>query len=79
MKEGPPIHNGKVPTDLPSFELGAYKTGPETIVGCFSGPDGGLTAVKRKEKHLSLGENDIDFIDTQDEQTGLLLFLNIHS
>ncbi|XP_065173169.1 PP2C-like domain-containing protein CG9801 isoform X2 [Atheta coriaria] len=70
VKEGPPIHNGKVPTDLPSFELGVYKTGPETIVGCFSGPDGGLTAVKRKEKHLSLGENDIDFIDTQDEQTG---------
>lgn len=65
---------GKNPTDLPNYDLGHYQTGSETIVGCYSGPNGGLTTVRRVEKHLSVLDADIDFIDTaphQDESSKL--------
>lgn len=58
---------GKTPTDLPNYDLGTYETGAESVVGCYTGPNGGLTTVKRIEKHLSITDADIDFIDTQDE------------
>ncbi|RZC33263.1 PP2C-like domain-containing protein, partial [Asbolus verrucosus] len=67
LREGPPIIYGKNPTDLPNYELGEYETGSGSILGCYSGPKGGLTTVKRTEKHLSVPDPDIDFIDTQDE------------
>ncbi|CAH1102096.1 unnamed protein product [Psylliodes chrysocephalus] len=67
LKEGPPIIYGKNPTDLPNYELGSYTNGSNTIIGCYSGPNGGLTTVKRTEKHLSVLDDDIDFIDTPDE------------
>ncbi|XP_063927501.1 PP2C-like domain-containing protein CG9801 isoform X2 [Zophobas morio] len=67
LREGPPIIYGKNPTDLPNYELGEYETGCSSIIGCYSGPKGGLTTVKRTEKHLSVPDPDIDFIDTQDE------------
>lgn len=73
LREGPPILYGKNPTDLPNYDLGHYQTGSETIVGCYSGPDGGLTTVRRVEKHLSVLDADIDFIDTPQpppEETG---------
>lgn len=65
---------GKNPTDLPNYDLGHYQTGPETVVGCYSGPDGGLTTVRRIEKHLSVHDADIDFIDTQDSETASKCF-----
>ncbi|XP_018561735.1 PP2C-like domain-containing protein CG9801 isoform X2 [Anoplophora glabripennis] len=68
--EGPPIIYGKNPTDLPNYDLGHYENGPNTIIGCYSGPNGGLTTVKRIEKHLCLPDADIDFIDTHDEEPG---------
>ncbi|CAG9854449.1 unnamed protein product [Phyllotreta striolata] len=68
VKEGPPIIYGKAPYDLPNYELGSYTNGPDTITGCYSGPNGGLTTVKRTEKHLSLLDDDIDFIDTLDDE-----------
>ncbi|KAJ8950782.1 hypothetical protein NQ318_011275 [Aromia moschata] len=68
LREGPPIIYGKNPTDLPNYELGQYESGPNTIIGCYSGPQGGLTTVKRIEKHLSVLDADIDFIDTHDEE-----------
>ncbi|XP_068902305.1 PP2C-like domain-containing protein CG9801 isoform X2 [Tenebrio molitor] len=67
LREGPPIIYGKNPTDLPNYELGEYETGHSSILGCYSGPNGGLTTVRRTEKHLSVPDPDIDFIDTQDE------------
>nr|XP_022899738.1 PP2C-like domain-containing protein CG9801 isoform X2 [Onthophagus taurus] len=67
LQENPPVISGKTPTDLPNYDLGTYKIGPECIVGCHTGPNGGLATVKRTEKHLSIAEAEIDFIDTQEE------------
>ncbi|CAG9770367.1 unnamed protein product [Ceutorhynchus assimilis] len=67
LTEGPPIIYGKNPTDLPNYELGKYDSGPNTIIGCYSGPNGGLTTVKRTEKHLSVPDDDIDFIDNPED------------
>lgn len=69
ITEGPPIIYGKNPTDLPNYDLGVYNYGPDTVVGCYTGPNGGLTTVKRIEKHLSVLDDDIDYIDTHDEET----------
>ncbi|XP_028129070.1 PP2C-like domain-containing protein CG9801 isoform X3 [Diabrotica virgifera virgifera] len=69
IKEGPPIIYGKNPTDLPNYELGIYSNGPNTVIGCYSGPNGGLTTVKRIEKHLSVLADEIDYIDTPEEET----------
>ncbi|CAG9833455.1 unnamed protein product [Diabrotica balteata] len=71
VKEGPPIIYGKNPTDLPNYELGIYSNGPNTVIGCYSGPNGGLTTVKRIEKHLSVLADDIDYIDTPEEETDI--------
>ncbi|KAL3271113.1 hypothetical protein HHI36_021608 [Cryptolaemus montrouzieri] len=68
LREGPPIIHGKNPTDLPNYNLAKYETGYESIVSCYSGPHGGLTTIRRIEKHLSIPNADeFDFIDTQDE------------
>ncbi|GLV36786.1 suppressor of sable [Carabus blaptoides fortunei] len=67
LKDGPPVLYGKSPNDLPNFELDSYSTGSDSIVGCSTGPNGGLATVKRVEKHLSVADPDIDFIDTQEE------------
>lgn len=58
---------------MPNFEIGFYSTNNQDIVGCATGPSGGLTTVQRIEKHLSIIDSDIDFIDTQ-EETGIYLF-----
>ncbi|KAI4454752.1 tipa [Holotrichia oblita] len=68
LKEGPPVISGKIPTDLPNYNVTTYSTGPESITGCYTGPNGGLTTVKRTEKHLSITDPDIDFIDTQQDE-----------
>lgn len=54
--------HGKEATDLPDLLLRPYDTGVHTIVAACTGPDDGLTAVKRSKAHLTLGD-DIDFID----------------
>lgn len=59
--------NGKEPTDLPDIPLSQYNTGPQTIKAACTGPDEGLTGVKRARLHLSAGP-DIDFIDINQEQ-----------
>lgn len=62
------IVHGKEPTDLPDYSLSSYDTGPNTIIAACTGPDEGLTAVKRSRVHLCAAGQDIDFIDTaQDE------------
>lgn len=67
MKDGPAIIYGKNPTDLPNYDIGEYGIGPDSIIGCYSGPNGGLTTVKRTEKHLTILDGEIDFIDTYEE------------
>lgn len=67
LREGPPVLYGKSPNDLPNYELDIYTTGASSIVGCATGPNGGLTTVKREEKHLDIPDPDIDYIDTQEE------------
>ncbi|GAB0088845.1 PP2C-like domain-containing protein CG9801 [Sergentomyia squamirostris] len=63
----PEIFSGKEPSDLPDLNLGMYDTGPQTITAACTGPDDGLTCVKRSRLHLSAGP-DIDFIDTNQDQ-----------
>lgn len=58
--------HGKEPTDLPDLRLSPYDTGPDTVIAACTGPDEGLTTVKRSRMHLSLGD-DIDFIDTTED------------
>lgn len=60
------IHNGKDPHGLPEIKLKTYETGPNTITAACTGPDEGLTGVKRSRLHLSAGP-DIDFIDTNQD------------
>lgn len=61
------IYSGKSPTDLPELRLKEYETGQETIQVALTGPNQGLTFVRRSRLHLSAG-GDIDFIDDKDEE-----------
>lgn len=65
---GPEICNGHNPTDLPQLKIATYPTGPHTITAACTGPDDGLTGIKRSKLHLSASyADDIDFIDTIQE------------
>jgi hypothetical protein len=66
----PQIVNGKEPTDMPEYVLERYNTGPNTITAAYTGPNEGLTSVRRSKIHLSANLADIDFIDTIQEQEG---------
>jgi hypothetical protein len=61
------IYSGKQPTDLPELAIHDYDVGQETIKIAVTGPNEGLTYVKRSRLHLSAG-GDIDFIDDKDEE-----------
>lgn len=71
LHDGPPIVHGKNPMELPNYDLCSYRTGPESIVGCYTGPSGGCTTIQRQEKHLSMGESEIEFIDNPDEENDI--------
>lgn len=64
---GPDIHHGKEPNELPDLEVACYPSGSHTVTAACTGPDEGLTAVRRSKLHLSAG-SDIDFIDTNYDQ-----------
>ncbi|KAM7362947.1 PP2C-like domain-containing protein CG9801 isoform 1-T4 [Cochliomyia hominivorax] len=65
---GPEVYNGQNPTDLPDCKIANYPTGPNTITAACTGPDDGLTGIKRSKLHLSASyADDIDFIDTIQE------------
>lgn len=62
-----PIQSGKDPNDMPELSLTEYNVGVEQITASYSGPDSGLTSVRRSRLHLSAGP-DIDFIDNQEQE-----------
>lgn len=63
----PKIRSGKEPTELPEHSINKYKTGTESVTAAYTGPDKGLTGIRRTRNHLSAGP-EIDFIDTHLEQ-----------
>ncbi|XP_055530142.1 PP2C-like domain-containing protein CG9801 [Wyeomyia smithii] len=62
----PKILCGKDPLDVPEHNIGKYKTGPDTVTASYTGPNEGLTGVRRMRVHLSAGP-EIDFIDNLHE------------
>lgn len=64
------IMHGKEPTDLPDLLLRPYDTGSNTVKAACTGPEKGLTSVKRTRAHVTAIAlaDDIDFIDTDDEE-----------
>lgn len=66
----PKIMSGKEPAELPEHNIHKYKTEPESVLAAYTGPDKGLTGIRRTRIHLSAGP-EIDFIDTHLEQDAL--------
>lgn len=65
-QEGPPILHGRNPEELPSKQLDNFQENEE-IFAAYTGPDSGLTAVNLQQKHLSISDTDIDYIDMLDQ------------
>lgn len=65
-QEGPAILHGTNPEELPIRLLGNFREGQD-IFAAYTGPDNGLTAVNLQQRHLSIIDVDIDYIDTLDQ------------
>lgn len=65
-QEGPPILHGRNPEELPVKQLDSFEENEEVFAAC-TGPDSGLTAVNLQQKHLSISDTDIDYIDMLDQ------------
>lgn len=65
-QEGPPILHGRNPEELPIKQLDNFQENEE-IFAAYTGPDSGLTAVNLQQKHLSISDTDIDYIDMLDQ------------
>lgn len=63
----PTILHGRNPHELPPKALGEPEAGPESIVAALTGPEGGLTTVNRKQRHITTSDPDVDFIDILDQ------------
>lgn len=75
-REEPKIVHGRTAYDLPPRSLGIIS---KPVVTAMTGPNGGLTTVNQRERHLSISDPDVRFIDGLDEdaQSGtgqILLF-----
>ncbi|XP_049953674.1 PP2C-like domain-containing protein CG9801 [Schistocerca serialis cubense] len=64
----PVILHGRNPHELPVRSLGSVVKGVETVFAAVTGPDGGLTTVNRRQRHLSASDPDVDYIDIHDQQ-----------
>lgn len=62
----PSILHGRNPHELPPKALGDPATGSDSISAALTGPDGGLTTVNRKQRHITTSDPDVDFIDILD-------------
>ncbi|XP_046489818.1 PP2C-like domain-containing protein CG9801 isoform X2 [Neodiprion pinetum] len=71
--EGPVILHGRNPEELPSYPLCTLDNGEE-VFAALTGPDLGLTTVNLKQRHLSISDPDVDYIDileqSDHERTG---------
>ncbi|XP_066601508.1 PP2C-like domain-containing protein CG9801 [Prorops nasuta] len=65
-QEGPLILHGRNAQELPVKRLGNFPK-DEEIFAALTGPDIGLTAVNQDQKHLTINDEDIDYIDMQDQ------------
>ncbi|XP_076650041.1 PP2C-like domain-containing protein CG9801 [Halictus rubicundus] len=65
-QEGPVIVHGRNPEELPIRQLGNFQEDKETFAA-HTGPDNGLIAVNVQQKHLSINDIDIDYIDMLDQ------------
>lgn len=65
-KDEPKIVYGKTAYQLPKLPLGIIS---KRVVTAMTGPNGGLTTVNKKQRHLSISDPDVHFIDIVDEDT----------
>ena len=59
----PVILHGRNPHELPRKSIGHIILDGEFAAA--TGPDGGLTTVNRRQRHLSTSDPDVDYIDFQ--------------
>jgi len=59
----PVILHGQNPHELPRKSIGTIIL--ENQFAAVTGPDGGLTTVNRRQRHLSISDPDVDYIDIQ--------------
>lgn len=65
-QEGPAILHGRNPEELPVRQLGNFQE-CRNVIAAHSGPDNGLTTVNVQQRHLSINDIDIDYIDMLDQ------------
>uniref|UniRef100_A0A224XBK7 Putative serine/threonine protein phosphatase signal transduction mechanism n=1 Tax=Panstrongylus lignarius TaxID=156445 RepID=A0A224XBK7_9HEMI len=65
-RDEPKIVHGRTPQQLPPKTIGTLS---KPILSAMTGPNGGLTTVNKKRRHLSISDPDVRFIDTTDEDS----------
>lgn len=65
-QEGPAIVHGRNEEELPIRQVENFQ-GDKEVFAAHTGPDNGLTTVNLQQKHLSINDIDIDYIDTLDQ------------
>ncbi|OAD53519.1 hypothetical protein WN48_09821 [Eufriesea mexicana] len=65
-QEGPVILHGRNPEEIPVRQLGNFQEDRD-VVNAYTGPDNGLTSVNVQQRHLSINDIDIDYIDMLDQ------------
>lgn len=72
-RDEPKILHGRTYQELPPRSLGVLS---KAVLVAMTGPNGGLTTVNHRQRHLSISDPDVHFID--EPQTGnLVLFLTL--
>ena len=75
----PTILHGRNPHELPPKALGEPMSGPSSVFAAMTGPEGGLTTVNRRERHITTNDPDVDFIDIHDQTENEQVTGNHHS
>ncbi|XP_063229906.1 PP2C-like domain-containing protein CG9801 [Bacillus rossius redtenbacheri] len=64
----PVILHSRSPQELPRKALGSLAPDAQAVWAAVTGPDGGLTTVNRRQRHLSTSDPDVDYIDILEQQ-----------